>query len=153
MTAELFCEVRRIWVKKTPEELLRQAILNHMIEKLGFPKTSLCLERALSSLPHLKLHDNIPDRRFDVLCLTKGIHGSYELYPLLLMECKATPITKDVIRQVVGYNHYVQAYFVCVVNPKDVKLGWKDGQTKDYKFIDHIPHFEMLINMLSINNI
>lgn len=133
---ELFCLMRQESVADTPEERVRQRLLHHLIHKLHFPKSGIVVERALNQLPHIEAAD-IPDRRADILCYLQG-------KPLLLIECKAAPLNDVAMRQLIGYNHYVQAFFICLANAAETKLGWYDLSKKDYTFIPYIPTCEQL---------
>jgi len=117
-----------------------------MIRALGYPLSLLTVEKELSHLPHIALNQQkIPQRRADILCFAKGIHPSYELYPLLLLECKAASLNHKGIRQVEGYNHFVQAYFVAIANQSDVSTGWYDGEKKQYIYVPFLPSYQDLL--------
>src|SRR5579863_8219661 len=113
--ARIFDEIRQIWVRATPEERVRQRWIRRMTGELGYPRELLVVEKAMSELPHLALGE-VPDRRLDILCYGKGIHPDYSLFPLLLLECKEGPLTTSAVNQVIGYNYYVKARGVAVVN-------------------------------------
>jgi type I site-specific restriction endonuclease len=110
----IYCCVRKQWVKKTPEERIRQTLLSVMIEKLGFPYSLLAVEKSLDQLPHLKQVEKLPQRRADILCFTKNMK------PLLLIECKKERIDNTAIEQVRGYNAFVQAPFIALADEKGV---------------------------------
>ena len=139
------CLIRKEWVTPHPEEIIRQRILKHMIDNLGFPSGNIVVEQKLSKIPHLSLKDQkIPNRRVDIICYAKGIHPQFELYPLLLVECKAIPLTTKVIKQVIGYNYFVQAYFVAVANRKECRTGWYDSEQQRYRLVHTLPTYSQL---------
>jgi len=111
-----------------------------MLRQLAFPRETLAVEKELRHMPHLATSASIPDRRADILCYAKGIHATIDLYPLLMIECKAVRINSKVIDQVVGYNHYVQACFVCVANQHEVRTGWRNSQGT-YDFVPYLPSY------------
>jgi hypothetical protein len=135
----VYDEVRRRFVKATPEELVRQRWLKWMIHGLHYPKELLVVEKKLKELPHL-FGKVVPERRMDILCYGKGIHPSYPLYPLLMIECKEGELTEAAIDQVIGYNHHVGAYFVAVAGIEEVRLF--DGQRKCYPALP--PYMELM---------
>jgi hypothetical protein len=139
----VFDEVRLCWVKATPEEQVRQRWLKWMIHGLQYPKELLVVEKELKELPHL-FGRNVPERRLDILCYGKGIHPSFPLYPLVTIECKDERLTDEAIDQVIGYNHYVKAYFVAVVNFDEVRLGFFNKNEKEYQFYSVLPSFKEL---------
>lgn len=137
---DLYCPLRRSWCKALPEEAVRIDLINYMITQLAFPPETLAVEKELRCLPHLASEGAIPDRRADILCFAKGIHPSTDLYPLLMIECKAVKITDKVIAQVVGYNHYVKACFVCVANMDEIRTGWRNAEGA-YDFVPYMPSY------------
>lgn len=146
---EIRCAVRKIAVAALPEELVRQELLFQMINKWGYPLALLAVEKELSSLPHLTLHPaRLPNRRADILCFGKGIHSDYDLYPLLLIECKAVSLTDKVQAQVTGYNHFVGAPFICLANQQEIKTGWLDPLKNQYQFVPFLPKYTDLMQAI-----
>jgi hypothetical protein len=151
--SQLYCPIRKKWVARLPEEHVRQHLVKYMVDKLEFPLGSLALEKELRHMPHLALHPGkIPERRADLICFAKGIHPEYDLYPLLLVECKAVKLTPKVIAQVTGYNHFLGAFFVGIANHEEVKIGWLDQKTKKYQFISHLPNYQELLKAVVSSN-
>ncbi len=111
----------------TPEEIVRQNLIHDMTQKLGYPRELIGVEREISQLPHLN-GKTIPKRRFDIVCFTGKIHKEFPLYPLLLVECKAIPLSEKALSQVLGYNYYVGAYFVAIANSQGVILVDRKGE-------------------------
>ena len=125
---------------------MRQQLVHRMIHSLDYPSSYLVVEKALKQMPHLTLQDKpIPDRRADLICYAKGIHPQHDLYPLLLVECKATKITQKVINQVVGYNYHLRAYFVAVANDHEIQTGWLDPAKGAYTFVPYLPSYPQLV--------
>lgn len=148
---EIFCLIRKKWVAHNPEEAVRQRILQHLITNCGFPFPLIGVEKAIKQMPHLTCLDqrNIPDRRVDIVSFGKGIHPQFDIYPLLTIECKAVKITSAMLKQVIGYNHYIQAPFICIVNSDEQRTGWYDSAKKEYVFIPEIPSYKQLITSIS----
>jgi Type I restriction enzyme R protein N terminus (HSDR_N) len=145
----LFCQVRSKWVKSTPEELVRQRCLHFMINDLGYPRAQIVLEKELRQMPHLTLKRNLPRRRADILCFSKKFPAGSDLYPLLLVECKALKLTDKVINQVTSYNQFLGASFVAVVNPEEIRIGWYDDKAQEYVFVNEWIHYNDLVNVKS----
>lgn len=136
----IYCPVRKVWVAALPEERIRQQWLRHMICELLFPLSGFAVEKALRQMPHLLLtRQKLPDRRVDLVYFDKG-----NSRPLLLVECKAVKLTSAVINQVLGYNHYLGARFIAVVNGEEVRLGWHEDVSKQYRFISRLPSYQEL---------
>jgi len=144
--SKLFCPIRKTWIAATPEEEVRQRLLHDLISLLGYPHGLVAVEKELKQMPHLRLNPVEPPlRRADILCFGKEIHPDYALYPLLLIECKAVKLTRKVINQVTGYNHYLKAYFIAVANQEEVQTGWYDKEKGDYTFIPRLPGYQELL--------
>lgn len=117
-----------------------------MVNQLGYPLGLITVEKELRQIPHLTLSpQKIPNRRADIICFANGIHTAHSLYPLLMIECKATPLTKKVINQVMGYNYVVQSPFITIANENEVQTGWYDYSTGEYTFISYLPSYNDLI--------
>jgi hypothetical protein len=144
---QILCSIRNEWVSALPEEFVRQRFIKYMIE-LGYPHAHIAVEKELRQLPHMTLISNLPDRRADIICFAKDIHPDFPLYPLLLVECKAVNLTPKVLNQVTGYNYFLKAYFVAVVNENSIKTGWYDQTLEKYTFIDRLPTYKELIEVL-----
>ena len=102
------CVIRRVLVKITPEEKVRQLLLGKMTGKLGFPKGLLSVERRVGT------------RRYDVVCYTP------EGGPLLLVECKAAHLHDEAMQQAQGYNSELKAPFICLVCETAIKTFWQE---------------------------
>jgi len=140
----VYCQIRKEWVAALPEEFVRQRFLQHMIGDCGYPAPLVVVEKAIENLPHLTLKDRekVPKRRLDIMCFAKNNEKKGELHPLLIVECKAVPLNQLVVGQVIGYNHFVRARFIAIVNETEIRFGWHDGS--EYKFIDYLPQFHFL---------
>lgn len=141
---QLFCLIRQQWVAALPEELVRQHFIQYMRQS-GYPLGNLVLEKDLRQLPHLTHSPlELPKRRTDLVVLAKSV-DSTDLRPLLLVECKAVKFTAKIIRQLIGYNFYLQAPFVALVNASEVKLGWYEHSIQDFEFISYLPTYSDLL--------
>ena len=100
-------------VQGTPEELVRHALLGHLIEGFGCPSSLISVEIALSSLS-FSVPKSIKHRRVDIVCFTNTVDGAR---PLLLIECKRKRPQVSVIAQLCGYNMYMGCSMVAVAWP------------------------------------
>lgn len=118
------CLIRKRLVANTPEEAVRQSLIQKMIESLGFPKGLISVEQKIGS------------RRYDLVCYSK------EMSPLLLVECKAGTLDDAAVSQAFGYNDVVKAPFVCLVNAKETITFWHEqDRTLSVPFL---PYFKDL---------
>jgi hypothetical protein len=144
---KIFDPIRKIWVADLPEERVRQKLLWEMTEILQYPRELLSIEKELQSLVFFQ-DKKFPaeQRRVDILCFAKDLHPKHSLYPLLLIECKAIKLTEKVIEQVLGYNHYIQACFVCIVSPEEIFTYWHDERTKRFERVSFLPSYPELFS-------
>lgn len=139
------CLLRNVTVAALPEEIVRQKLIHLMISQLGYPKGNLALEMGLHQLPYLQsVAATLPKRRTDLICFAKGIHPQWDLYPLLVVECKSVKLTQKAMTQLIGYNHYLNARFIALMNGEGVKVGWR-GENGQYQFIQRLPSYQELM--------
>jgi hypothetical protein len=120
-------------VAATPEEIVRQNLIQQMIRELGFPKGLISVEKGL---PPFK-------RRFDLVCYANRTKG---LIPLLLAECKAGSIDEAALQQALGYNDSVGAYFICLAGAKEIRTLWRErGEVKSVPFL---PTYAQLVEKI-----
>lgn len=136
----LFDPVRQIWVKATPEEIVRQRWMEHMMSSLGFPKELFVIEKNLAELPHLQ-GKRVSDRRIDLLVYVPLLE---RLDPLLLIECKQGSLSSLHTEQLIGYNVHVGAPYVALVNHDEVRFGFRRAGAGEYQFHHFLPSFAEL---------
>jgi len=121
--------IRSRWVKATPEEQVRQRLIQKMIGELGYPKGLMAVEKDLPT-----------GRRFDLVCYAKA---KETLRPLLLVECKAHLLT-NAAQQALGYNSSIGAPFLCLVSGDKIETLWSEqGKLTSVPFL---PRFDELLS-------
>ena len=113
----IFCEIRRRWVKLTPEEWVRQNIFQWMKQTLQYPKEMISLEKGI------KVGEM--SKRYDLLVY------SDDFKPWMLVECKAQSVTlsEDTLMQVLRYHIALPVSFLCITNGDGVMVFEKiDGR-------------------------
>ena len=110
----IFDELRKQWVKLTPEEWVRQNMLQYLIQTLQYPAALIAVERELK-LGELR-------KRFDILVYNK------QHQPWLMIECKAMDIAlnENVLQQILRYNMALPVAFMFITNGTSV-FGWDIG--------------------------
>lgn len=100
----IFDSLRKIWVRLTPEEWVRQNFLKYLIINKNYPSALIAVEKEIH-LGELK-------KRFDIL-----IYNA-EHQPWMMIECKAMDIALDenVFHQVLRYNMSVPVRFLVITN-------------------------------------
>ncbi len=146
----LYDPVRKKWVEKTPEEIIRQALIQKMTGELGYPIFLLAIEKELARLPHLNLvpKEGLPKRRADIIVFAKEIHPEFPLFPLLMVECKVALLTPQFVQQVVGYNAIVKAPFLAIANESELICGSFDPEIGQYRFNQGLASYQYLLDIL-----
>ncbi len=139
---EVFDPVRKKWVKSTPEEMIRQGWIQKMTQELGFPLALLSVEKELSTFHSEKA---VPKRRLDILAFAGNEKG---LFPLLMIECKALPLTPKFAGQVIGYNSVVKAPFIACANASNIVTGRFCPQKKIFVFSEGLGTYDELLSCL-----
>ncbi len=100
----IFDELRKQWVRLTPEEWVRQNFVQYLIQVKKYPSSYIALER------RIKLGEL--NKRFDLLVFNSAAK------PWMMIECKATNIALDktVIWQILHYNIAVPVKYLIITN-------------------------------------
>jgi hypothetical protein len=100
---QIFDPCRKKWVVLTPEEWVRQNILQYLIQVCKYPIELIAIEKTIQ-LGTLK-------KRFDILVY----HGTT---PWMIIECKEanTPLNEKTIHQLLQYQQVLNATFLIASN-------------------------------------
>jgi hypothetical protein len=100
---QIFDIIRKKWLVLTPEEWVRQHLLNYLVTQIRIPASIISVEKELV-LNDLK-------KRYDIVVYK-------QLKPWLIVECKAPYIALDklVIEQALRYNLTVKAELLMISN-------------------------------------
>lgn len=126
---EIWDPLRKKFVALTPEEWVRQHILNFLTQHRGYPSSLIRVEAALTY--------NRMKKRSDVVAYSS--QGN----PLLLVECKAPQVelNQSVFDQVAMYNVTFSGRCLLVTNGMKHLACEIDHQNKKWKFLPDIPHY------------
>jgi len=126
----VFDGIRKKWLVLTPEEWVRQHLVNYLVTHKSFPPSLISLEAGLKY--------NALSKRSDVLVYNKL--GK----PMLIIECKApeVAITQKVIEQVSVYNKTIGAAYLCVSNGLKHYCWTFNTILNKFDFLQKIPHFK-----------
>jgi hypothetical protein len=99
----IFDEIRKRWLKLTPEEWVRQNMIQYLIIQLQYPAALIAVEKEIK-LGDLK-------KRCDVVVYKMD-------KPWMIIECKAMHVTVDekVLKQILNYNMTLKVPFIVVTN-------------------------------------
>jgi hypothetical protein len=126
---QIFDAIRKKYVVLTPEEWVRQNILQYLIQEKKFPSSLIAVEAGLKY--------NQLQKRADVLVYDKS--GS----PFLLVECKApeVKISQDTFDQIARYNLIFKVKYLVVTNGMNHFCCVIDYTDNSYQYLEFIPTF------------
>lgn len=130
----IFDPVRRAWVALTPEEWVRQHVLNHLVHDLGCPLPLIAVEK--------KLVMNGLTRRADIV-----VHDRTGR-PVLLVECKAPEVKLEqaVFEQAARYNTVYRVPLLLISNGMQhycCRVARSDGA---FTFLPAVPPYREMCN-------
>ena len=125
----IFDVLRRKHVRLTPEEWVRQHVVNLLVGHYNYPRTLIRAEGGVVL--------NATNKRTDLLTFRRD--GS----PYLLVECKASTValTQAVFDQVARYNFVHKAPFLVITNGLTHYCCQLCHQTAAVTFLADFPHF------------
>ena len=127
--AQVFDPVRKRWVALTPEEWVRQHVLNYLIIDLGSPVGLVGVEAPLTL--------NGMSKRADIVVFGEG--GS----PMALVECKAPKVSigQRTFEQAARYNSVFRVRYLMVTNGSKHYCCSVDHQRNVVEFIPRLPTY------------
>jgi hypothetical protein len=128
----IFDRLRKLYVRLTPEEDVRQHFVHYLIGYLGFPENLLANEVSIS-LAHVK-------KRCDTVVYDN------RLKPLAIVEYKSPTVvvSQQTFDQIVRYNIALQVPWLMVSNGMQHFCCRIDYINKVYRFEKEIPAYEAL---------
>ena len=123
----VFDPIRKKFVVLTPEEWVRQHVLQYLIQQKGYSPSLINVEKQLLL--------NGTQKRYDVVVFNPN--GSI----FLIVECKAPSIgiTQDTFDQIARYNLVTQAQYLMVSNGLEHYFCQMDYQAEQYIFLKELP--------------
>lgn len=125
----IFDEIRKKFLVLTPEEWVRQHIVQYMIQEKGYPKSLIKLEGGM------KLHSL--QKRTDIVAFNSAGQK------VLLVECKApaVKISQKVFDQIARYNIVHKIPLLAVTNGLQHYYCRIDFEAKGYSFLESLPPY------------
>ena len=125
----VFDRIRKKFIILTPEEWVRQHVVNYLIDHKKYPLSLINVEKALSVNGLL--------RRYDIVIYNSD--GSIRL----LVECKApeVKITQQVFDQIARYNLSLDARLLMVTNGLHHFYCTLDYVGENYNFLRDLPDY------------
>jgi len=125
---EIWDELRKIWVRLTPEEWVRQNFIQYLLQVKNYPATYIAVERIM------KLGEL--NKRFDLLIFD----GSAR--PWMLVECKAMEekLNSRVMWQVLRYNMAIPVKYIIITNGEECHAFVRG--VVDFEELSTLPGYE-----------
>ena len=125
----IFDEIRKKFIILTPEEWVRQHVVQFLLQEKKYPKSHINVEKLL------KINDL--KKRYDVVVYKK--EGAISI----LIECKAPEIkiSQDTFDQIARYNLTLKADYLMVTNGVNHYFCQMDFENEKYLFLKELPDF------------
>lgn len=123
----VFDEIRKKFVVLTPEEWVRQHVVQFLLQQKNYPKSYINIEKSIEI--------NGLTKRYDVVVF----EPNGQLF--LLVECKApeVPISQKTFDQIARYNMVLQAKYLMVTNGLNHYFCQMDYEKEQYQFLKDLP--------------
>ena len=130
----IFDPLRKKYVKQTPEESVRQAVIKWLIDEKQFPSSHMMSEYSFTF--------NGLQYRADIVVFDKALN------PLMFVECKASDVTIDgkVIEQCIRYNYVLKVKYILATNGKTSYLCKWDREKQCYGMSNTFPDYQTMIS-------
>ena len=132
----IFDPIRKKWVVLTPEEWVRQHLVQFLISDRQVPVGLIALEKTVTI--------NRLTKRFDLLIY------SPQAQPIFLAECKAPGVllSQNVLDQVARYNLAYQVPYLLITNGLSHYCCKVDHQKNKIILLSEVPLFSSMINLV-----
>ena len=125
----LFDPIRKLWLVLQPEELVRQLVLQFLLQEKDYPRSHIKIEGGLKV--------NELQKRTDILVFDR------EVKPFLLVECKAPQVKIDekTFWQIANYNSQYQAKYLLLTNGMLTYCCKMDYEQLQHDFLMEVPNY------------
>ncbi|WP_430400596.1 type I restriction enzyme HsdR N-terminal domain-containing protein [Flavobacterium sp.] len=125
----IFDSIRKKFILLTPEEWVRQHVVEFLLNEKKYPKSLINVEKVVKV--------NGMNKRYDVIVFNSD--GSI----FLLIECKAPEVKIDqkTFDQIARYNLILNAQYLMVTNGLNHYFCEMDFENEKYTFLKELPEF------------
>ncbi len=127
----IFDEIRKKFIIITPEEWVRQHVVQFLLQDKKYPKSHINVEKLLKI--------NNLTKRYDVVVYKSD--GNINV----LVECKApeVKITQSTFDQIARYNMTLNADYLMVTNGLNHYFCKMDYENEKYHFLTELPEYQI----------
>lgn len=128
----IFDEIRRKFIILTPEEWVRQHVVQYFLKEKNYPRSLINVEKLLKI--------NGLTKRYDVVVFNPD--GSI----FILVECKApeVKVSQTTFDQIARYNLTMKAQYLMVTNGLNHYFCQMDFINEKYKFLRELPDYKVV---------
>jgi hypothetical protein len=125
----IFDEIRKKFIQISPEEWVRQHVVQFLLQDKKYPKSHINVEKLLKI--------NSLTKRYDIVVFKPD--GNITI----LVECKApeVKITQSTFDQIARYNMTLNADYLMVTNGLNHYFCMMDFQNEAYNFLSELPEY------------
>ena len=125
----IFDAIRKKFIILTPEEWVRQHVVQYLLQDKNYPKSYINIEKLIKV--------NELNKRYDIVVY----QPNGELF--LLIECKApgVKISQQTFDQIARYNLVLNAKYLMVSNGLNHYFCKIDFENEKYVFLEELPNF------------
>jgi hypothetical protein len=126
----IFDEIRKKFIIISPEEWVRQHVVQFLLQDKKYPKSHINVEKLLKI--------NNLTKRYDVVVFKPD--GAISI----LVECKApeVKITQSTFDQIARYNMTLKAEYLMVTNGLNHYFCKMDYEKEQYDFLQELPEYQ-----------
>ncbi len=126
----IFDEIRKKFIFLTPEEWVRQHVVQFLLQDKRYPKSYINVEKLI------KINDL--SKRYDAVVY----QPNGEIF--LLIECKAPEVTisQQTFDQIARYNLVLKAKYLMVTNGLNHYFCQMDFENEKYVFLKELPEYK-----------
>jgi len=126
----LWDSIRKKYLVLAPEELVRQLVVEYLIQSKGYNKNKISIEQSITV--------NGLNKRCDILLY------DHQFSPILLVECKApaVKISQKAFEQIARYNMPLKVPYLLVTNGITSYCCSIDFEASSYDFLEEIPFYK-----------
>jgi len=126
----IFDEIRKKFILLTPEEWVRQHVVQFLLQDKKYPKSYINVEKLIKIKNLSKRYDGVVFQR------------NGEIF--LLIECKApeVPISQQTFDQIARYNLVLKAKYLMVTNGLNHYFCQMDFENEKYVFLKELPEYK-----------
>ena len=127
----IFDEIRKKFILITPEEWVRQHVVQFLLQDKKYPKSYINVEKLIKI--------NELSKRYD------GVVFQPNGDIFLLIECKApeVPISQQTFDQIARYNLVLKAKYLMVTNGLNHYFCRMDFENEKYVFLKELPEYSI----------